>query len=106
MRGAADILTVELRERLQTECDELRSQGRINRVERIDIKRAAITAARQSHDWDQVTVHIQANLIDYTTNESGLNVVAGNPFDPVPFHEQWDFVRPSGPHPWRVKAIR
>jgi predicted lipid-binding transport protein (Tim44 family) len=106
MARAADVLSVEVREGLQKECDRLRSQGRINRVEKIDIRRAAITGARQSHGWDHVTVDIQALLVDYTTNESGLNVVAGNPFEPVPFHERWEFVRRSGPHPWRVGAIR
>jgi predicted lipid-binding transport protein (Tim44 family) len=106
MRPAHHVLSVDLRERLQRECEALRAQGRINRVERIEIKRAAITAARQIRGWDRLTVHLEASLVDYTTNESGLNVLAGNPFDPVPFREQWDFVRPSGPHPWTVAAIR
>src|SRR5262245_46973919 len=103
---AADVLTVEMRERLQKESDRLRSLGRINRVERISIERAAIIDAQQEHGWDQITVYIAARLVDYTTNESGLNVVEGNPFEPVPLHERWVFLRPSGPCPWRVSAIR
>jgi predicted lipid-binding transport protein (Tim44 family) len=103
--GAADVLTVELREKLQKECDRLRATGRINRVERIALKRAAITEARQERGWDLVTVYIVAALIDYTTDEAGLKVVEGNPFQPVNFQERWELLRPSGPYPWRVRAI-
>ena len=56
--------------------------------------------------WDRIKVQIDATLIDYTTDEIGLKVLEGNPFDPVPFQEQWKLVRPSGTHPWRVSAIQ
>jgi predicted lipid-binding transport protein (Tim44 family) len=104
--AAGDLLTDEMRERLQRESDRLRSQGHVNRVERIDIKRATIVDARQRDGWDIIAVDIEAMLIDYTTNESGLNVVEGNPFELVPFRECWEFVRPSGPNPWQVGGIR
>ncbi len=103
---AADVLTVEMRERLDRECARLRASRRINRVERITLGRVAVMEARQDGGWDRVTVQIVASLVDYTTDEIGLKVLEGNPFDPVPFQERWELVRPSGPHPWRVSAIQ
>jgi len=104
--AAADVLTVEMRERLERECARLRASRRINRVERITLGRVAVTEARQQGGWDRVTVQIVASLIDYTTDEGGLKVLEGNPFDPLPFQERWELVRPSGPHQWRVNAIQ
>ena len=103
---AADVLTVEMRDRLDRECARLRASRRINRVERITLGRLAVMEARQDGGWDRVTVQILASLVDYTTDEIGLKVLEGNPFDPVPFQERWVLVRPSGPHPWRVSAIQ
>ena len=103
---AADVLTVEMRERLDRECARLRASRRINRVERITLGRVAVIEARQEGGRDRVTVQIAAKLVDYTTDEMGLKVLEGNPFDPVPFQERWELVRPSGPHPWRVSAIQ
>ena len=103
---AADMLTVEMRERLDRECARLRASRRINRVERITLGRVAVMETRQAGGWDRVTVEIVASLVDYTTDEVGLKVLEGNPFDPVPFQERWELMRPSGPHPWRVSAIR
>jgi predicted lipid-binding transport protein (Tim44 family) len=103
---AADVLTVEMRERLDRECARLRASRRINRVERITLGRVAVVEARQDNGWDRVTVQIVASLVDYTTDDVGLKVLEGSPFDPVPFQERWELVRPSGPHPWRVSAIQ
>jgi predicted lipid-binding transport protein (Tim44 family) len=100
-----DLLTPELRERLAREAGRLRASRRVNRVERIAVQRVAVTEAWQHDGWDRLRVRITATLVDYTTDEVGLKVLAGNPFDPVPFQEQWDLVRPSGPYPWRVIAI-
>jgi predicted lipid-binding transport protein (Tim44 family) len=103
---AADVLTIEMREQLDRECARLQASRRINRVERITLDRVAVLEARQDRGWDRVTVQIAASLVDYTTDEVGLKVLEGNPFDPVPFQERWELVRPSGPHPWRVSAIQ
>jgi len=103
---ASDVLTVQMRERLDRECARLRAVRRINRVERITMGPVTVTGARQEGGWDRVTVQIAATLVDYTTDEVGLKVLEGNPFDPVPFEERWELVRPSGSEPWRVSAIQ
>ena len=105
MTHVADLLMPEMREQLGQEVDRLRAARQVNRVERITVQRVAVTEAWQRGGWDRVRVHIVATLVDYTTDEMGLKVLGGNPFDPVPFQERWDLVRPSGPHPWRVNAI-
>src|SRR4029453_10447026 len=97
---AADVLTAEMPERLDRECARLRASRRINRVERITLGRVAILEARQEGGWDRVTVQIVASLVDYTTDEVGLKVLEGNPFDPVPFQERGGLMRPSGRHAW------
>jgi len=102
---AADVLTAEMRQKLQRECDRLRAIHRVNRVESIVLRRAAITEARQERGWDVVTVAITASLIDYTTDDAGLKVISGNPFEPVQCEERWKLIRPSGPRAWRVSAI-
>jgi len=102
---ADDVLTPNMRERLEREVARLTSAGRVNRVERITVRRVAIVAARQERGWDRVAVQIDASLVDYTTDQVGLKVLEGNPFEPVPFSERWDLVRPTGPHGWRVNAI-
>jgi predicted lipid-binding transport protein (Tim44 family) len=48
---------------------------------------------------------VYANLLDYTTDESGV-VVSGNKTDPVKFEEYWTFTRPVGPNPWKLSAIQ
>ena len=106
MAQAADVLTVEMRGRLEAEAARLRAAGRVNRVERITLRRVAVVLARQHGGWDRVAVEIGATLVDYTTNETGLKVLEGNPFEPVPFRERWELIRPSGAHPWRVNAIQ
>jgi len=103
---AAGVLSVEMRDKLQRECERLKAARRINRVERVTLRRAAIIEARQEHGWDRVAVHIVATLIDYTTDEGGLRVLEGNPFEPVQLQERWEFLRPSGPNPWWVGAIQ
>jgi predicted lipid-binding transport protein (Tim44 family) len=100
------VLTVEMRERLDRECARLRASRRINRVERITLGRVSVMEARQDAEWDHVTVEIVASLVDYTTDEVGLKVLEGNPFDPIPFRERWELVRPSAGHPWRLRAIQ
>lgn len=104
---AADVLTVELRAQLERECARLRASRRINHVERITLRQVAVVGSRQSAGWDCVTVNIIATLVDYTTDEVGLKVLDGNPFDPVPFQERWEMTRPSSSAlPWRVNAIQ
>jgi len=106
MGRAASLLTPEMQGFLQKDCDRLRAERRINRLENIAVRAAEVTEAWQERGQDYVTVHFLASLLDYSTDEAGTQVLDGNPTEPVKFEEFWTFVRPVGPNPWRLSAIQ
>ena len=106
MREAAAVVTPEMSDILQKDCDRLRGQGRVNRLENIAVRSVDVTEAWQESGQDFVTVHFLANLLDYTVDERSGQVVEGNRSEPVKFEEFWTFVRPVGPNPWRLTAIQ
>jgi predicted lipid-binding transport protein (Tim44 family) len=91
---------------LQKDCDRLRGQGRINRLENIAVRAVTVTEAWQESGQDYLTVHFLANLLDYTVDERSGQVVEGSRTEPVKFEEFWTFVRPVGPNAWRLSAIQ
>jgi predicted lipid-binding transport protein (Tim44 family) len=103
---AVDLLTQEMRGLLQEQCDRLRAERRINRLENIAVRQAAVTEAWQEKGQDYATVYFLASLLDYTTDESGAQVLEGSRAEPVKFEEYWTFTRPVGPNPWRLSAIQ
>ena len=106
MREAVAVVTPEMSDILQKDCDRLRGQGRVNRLENIAVRSVDVTEAWQESGQDFVTVHFLANLLDYTVDERSGQVVEGNRSEPVKFEEFWTFVRPVGPNPWRLTAIQ
>ena len=106
MGRASEILTPEMQALLQKDCDRMRAEGRINRLENIAVRAAEVTEAWQERGQDYVTVHFLASLLDYTTDESGTRVLDGSTTQPVKFEEFWTFTRPVGPNPWRLSAIQ
>jgi predicted lipid-binding transport protein (Tim44 family) len=102
----ADLLTPEMVGILQKDCDRLRADRRVNRLENIAVRQAAVTEAWQERGQDFATVHFLASLLDYTTDESGARVLEGNSSEPVKFEEYWTFVRPVGPNSWKLSAIQ
>jgi len=105
MTSVAPLLTPEMATALQRDCDRLRAERRINRLENIAVRSAEITEAWQESGQDFVTVHFLASLLDYTTDESGVQVLEGSRTEPVKFEEYWTFTRPVGPGPFRLSAI-
>jgi predicted lipid-binding transport protein (Tim44 family) len=65
-----------------------------------------VTEAWQETGQDFVTVHILANMLDYTVDESSQQVLEGSRTEPTKFEEYWTFVRPVGPTPWKLSAIQ
>lgn len=106
MGRAKDVLTPEMQAYLQKDCDRLRAEGRVNRLDNVAVRTAEVTEAWQERGQDYVTVHFLASLLDYTTDETGKQVLDGSPTEPVKFEEFWTFVRPVGPNPWRLSAIQ
>ena len=106
MSRVTDLLTPEMRGVLQAQCDKLRTERRINRLENIAVRQAAVTEGWQEKGQDFVTVYFLASLVDYTTDESGAQVLDGSRTEPVKFEEYWTFARPVGPNPWKLSAIQ
>ena len=106
LRSVSASLTPEMQAQLQRDCDRLRAEQKINRLENIAVRSAEITEAWQETGQDFVTVHFLASLLDYTTDESGARVLDGSRTEPVKFEEYWTFVRPVGPNPFRLSAIQ
>ena len=103
MRGA---LTEEMYKTLQSQCDRLRADRRVNRLENIAVRSVEMTETWQEEGRDFVTVRFLANLLDYTTDESGTQLIDGSRTEPVKFEEFWTFMRPVGPGAWRLSAIQ
>jgi predicted lipid-binding transport protein (Tim44 family) len=106
MSRVTDLLTPEMRDVLQAQVDKLRADQRINRLENIAVRQAAVTEGWQEKGQDFVTVYFLASLVDYTTDESGAQVLDGSRTEPVKFEEYWTFARPVGPNPWKLSAIQ
>jgi predicted lipid-binding transport protein (Tim44 family) len=106
MGRVTDLVTPEMRGVLQAQCDKLRADRRINRLENIAVRQAAVTEGWQEKGQDFVTVYFLASLVDYTTDESGAQVLDGSRTEPVKFEEYWTFARPVGPNPWKLSAIQ
>ena len=106
MARVSSLLTPEMLNVLQSQCDRLRSERRINRLENIAVRQAAVTEAWQEKGQDFVTVYFLASLVDYTTDESGAQVLEGSRTEPVKFEEYWTFTRPVGPNAWKLSAIQ
>lgn len=106
MGQAGAVITPEMVDILQKDCDRLRGQGRINRLDNIAVRSVTVTEAWQESGQDYVTVDFLANLLDYTVDERSGQVVEGSRTEPVKFEEFWTFMRPVGPNAWRLSAIQ
>ena len=104
LAAVQDILTDEMRRIFQADIDKLISDKQVNRLENIAVRSVEVQEAWQESGQDYINTLIYANLLDYTTDESG-NVLSGSKSDPVKFEEFWTFTRPVGNNPWKLSAI-
>ncbi len=105
LSSANNLLTDDMRRIFQGDIDKLLQEKRINKLENIAVRNVEIVEAWQENGQDFLTTLIYANLLDYTTDDSSGQVVAGSKTDPVKFEEYWTFTRGVGNNPWRLSAI-
>lgn len=105
MAKARELLTQEMFVSLQKQVEELRAQGRINKLENVAVRAVEPVEIWQESGQDFITVRIQASLLDYTVDEATGRLVSGSDSDPVKFEEYWTFTRQVGPNPWKLSAI-
>jgi predicted lipid-binding transport protein (Tim44 family) len=106
MSAVRDLLTPEMYETLQKDCERLRAEHRIDRMENISLRSVEVSEAWQESGKDFVTVRFLASLLEYTVDERSHEVVDGSRTTPVKFEEYWTFTRPVGPNAWRLSAIQ
>ena len=104
LAALSPLVTDEMRGIFREDIDRLLRDREINRLENIAVRKVEITEVWQEAGQDYITALIYANLLDYTTDESG-QVVTGSKTEPVKFEELWTFTRPVGNNPWRLSAI-
>ncbi|HJP13879.1 MAG TPA: Tim44 domain-containing protein [Nitrospinota bacterium] len=100
-----DLLDSDIYDQCQRDLDKLKSKGRVNKLENLEILRLEIAENWQEEGHDFITVTYEASLLDYVVSESSGEVLEGNPSEPVRFTEHWTWVRPSGPGRWFLSAI-
>jgi len=96
----------ELMQTWNQELDNLRSQGRKNRMDNIALRESEITEAWTESGIDYITVRFHANLLDFTIDERSGAVIEGSNSEPVEFEEFWTFSRPVGPNSWKLAAVQ
>ncbi len=106
MAGVRDLLTPQMLATMQAQCDQLRAQRRVNRLENVAVRSVEVTEAWQEGGQDYLTVRYLASLLDYTTDDSGAQLVEGSRTEPVKFEEYWTYTRPVGAGAWRLSAIQ
>ena len=105
LRALHDRVTSDTHDELRMQCARLRSAGRANRVEQIEIH-AEIVDAWQHAGQDYVASYIDGSAVDYTVDEATAGLVEGSKTVPRHVAELWTFTRPAGLYPWMLVAIR
>ena len=95
----------DIYEKCQGDLDELRREGRINRLDDIQVRRLELAEAWQEEDFDFATVRVEASLLDYLVAETSGEVLGGSRTEPVAFTELWTWARKTGPGEWFLSAI-
>lgn len=101
-----DLLAPEVRQDFQRDIDVLKTEGKINRLDNIAVRRSEIQEAWVEAGKAFLTIHFLANLLDYTVDERTGSIVVGSKENPVKFEEYWTFVRPAGEASWQLTAIQ
>lgn len=103
--SASSLLTDEMRGTMQQDIEKLLRDRQINRLENVAVRKVEIAEAWQESGQDYITALINANLLDYTTDDTTGALLSGSKTDPVKFEEFWTFTRPVGNNPWKLSAI-
>lgn len=103
----SNLLDRDMQETLGRDCDELKRNQQINRLENISVRRVEVTRSWLEDGQEFSTVRFTANLLDYTVNEKDGAVVDGSDSVPVKFEEDWTFAKPEGSYAsWQLVGIR
>ncbi|MBI3127702.1 MAG: Tim44 domain-containing protein [Candidatus Tectomicrobia bacterium] len=100
-----DAVDRDIYEKSQSDLDELRREGRVNRLDDIQVRRLDLAEAWQEEGFDFATVRVEASLLDYLVSETSGELLGGSRTEPVTFAELWTWARKTGPNKWFLSAI-
>lgn len=100
------LMTSEMAQLLDADVQNLRQQGRINRLENIAVRQIEAVEGWQEYGKEYATLRFHANLLDYAVDEKSGAVIEGDKANPVKFEEYWTYCRDIGSNQaWLLSAI-
>ncbi len=100
-----DLMDKEIYAEVQRDIEGLMSQGKINRIDDVDVRKAEIVEAWNEEGFDFITVCYEASLCDCVVDERSGELIEGSRTERVNFAEHWTWARPEGPNQWFLSAI-
>jgi len=92
MSIAQAFVSPTLLQRFQAQLNQLKSQGKINKIENLAVGKVEIVEAVQDGGFDYITVRIDASASDYYVDEKSGKILSGTK-ELKPFTEFWTFLR-------------
>ncbi len=100
-----DLLDEDMRAEIERDLEGLRREGKVNRLDDVEIARAEVVEAWNEEGHDFITVRYEASLCDYVVREGSEEVLEGSRTERVRFSEHWTWARREGPNEWFLSAI-
>ncbi len=100
------LLGSQLASEYETQFNEMKAKGEINKLESISIRQVKVVDAGSNDGEDFVTVLFTANLLDYTVDDKSGDLRSGSMTEPVKFAEEWSWARPAGTEEWKLEGIK
>ena len=100
-----DLMDKEIYAEVQRDIEGLRSEGKINKLDDVDVGNAEIVEAWNEEGFEFITVRYEASLCDYVVDERSGDIIEGSRTQRVNFAEHWTWARPEGPNAWFLSAI-
>jgi predicted lipid-binding transport protein (Tim44 family) len=105
MNVVRDLLAPQMLNTFQNDVNAYIANRQFNRLENIAVRNVEIVDATQDQGEEYITIKFLASLLDYTTDETGNQVISGSSTDPVKFLEYWTFTRKTGNRNWILAGI-
>ncbi len=105
LTSVRDLMDKEIYTEVERDIEGLKSEGKINKLDDVDIKGAEIVEVWNEEGYDFINVRYEASLCDYVVDERSGDIVEGSRTERVNFSEYWTWVRPEGPNGWFLSAI-
>ncbi len=99
------LLDARLAREYEEQFAEMRQKGHINKLENIAVRSVELVDAGVDGDEEFVSLLFNANLLDYTVDETSNSILEGSMTTPVKFAEKWTWSRPLGGTDWKLAGV-